>query len=78
MFLSDADYTGTFEVVVFGGTIGGDAVQRGRSASTLAGRRVAAITVALPTNGDQFFYLEVHEPSPDRMAWSAPIWISKI
>ena len=36
------------------------------------------ITVELPANGDHFVYLEVAEPSPDRMAWSAPIWITKI
>ena len=44
----------------------------------VAGGSWQQITVELPANGDHFVYLEVAEPSPDRMAWSAPIWITKI
>jgi hypothetical protein len=77
VYLADADYTGTFDVVVYGGTIGGDAVREVVS-TTLAGNGWQQITIPLPADGDQFFYLEVAEPSPDRMAWSAPIWITKI
>jgi phosphatidylserine/phosphatidylglycerophosphate/cardiolipin synthase-like enzyme len=77
VYLADADYTGTFDVVVYGGTIGGDAV-REVVRTTLAGNGWQQITVPLPANGEQFFYLEVAEPSPDRMAWSAPIWVTKI
>jgi hypothetical protein len=77
VLLADADYTGTFDVAVYIGTIGGDSV-RELSRVTLTGGAWQQITVALPTTGDHFLYLEVAEPSPDRMAWSAPIWISRI
>ncbi|HEY5923750.1 MAG TPA: phospholipase D-like domain-containing protein [Kofleriaceae bacterium] len=77
VFLSDADYTGTFKVVVYTGTLGGDAVRELKRVDAV-GNAWQQITVELPTNGDHFVYLEVLEPSPDRMAWSAPIWITKI
>ena len=75
--LADADYTGTFKVVVYGGTIGGAAVSE-ITRVDLTGGAWQQITIPLPATGDHFFYLEVAEPSPDRMAWSAPIWITKI
>lgn len=78
VFLADADYTGTFDVVVYGGTIGGDAVREVARLPGRAGDTWHSITVELPGRGEHFFYLEVLEPSPDRMAWSAPIWIEKL
>jgi hypothetical protein len=75
--LSDADYTGTFDVAVWSGAIGGDAVREVQHV-TLQGGAWQTITVDLPTAGEQFFYLEIKEPSPDRMAWSAPIWIERL
>jgi len=77
VFLSDADYTGSFEVVVYGGMIGGDAV-REVSRATLAGGSWQSISVPTASLGDQFLYLEIKEPSPDRMAWSAPVWLTRI
>ena len=77
VWLADADYTGSFTVVVYGGTLGGDAVREVKRA-TVGGGAWQSITVDVPTNGDHFFYLEVLEPSPDRMAWSAPIWVARI
>jgi len=77
VFLSDADYTGSFEVVVFGSAVGGDAV-REVTRVTLQGGSWQQISVPVSTVGEQFFYLEIKEPSPDRMAWSAPIWVTKI
>ena len=77
VYLADPDYTGAFEVVVYGGTIGGDAVQEVKRA-TMTGGAWQSISVEVPTAGEHFFYLEVLEPSPDRMAWSAPIWITKL
>ena len=77
VYLADADYTGAFEVVVYGGTLGGDAVGEVVHV-TLAGNAWQQVTIPLPADGDHFFYLEVAEPSPDRMAWSAPIWITKL
>ena len=75
--LSDADYTGAFEVAVWSGTIGGDAVREVQRV-TLQGGAWQNLTVELPATGERFFYLEVSEPSPDRMAWSAPIWIERL
>ena len=77
VFLSDADYTGTFEVVVYGGKLGGDAVSEVARA-TLTGGTWQQISVPVTQLGEQFIYLEVKEPSPDRMAWSAPIWLTRI
>jgi len=76
VYLTDADYTGSYEVVVYTGMVGGDAV-REVSRTTVAGGAWQTITVDAAM-GEQFFYLEVTEPSPDRMAWSAPIWVSRI
>jgi len=75
--LSDADYTGSFDVVVYGGSVGGDAV-REVARATLTGGSWQQITVPLAAMGEQFLYLEIKEPSPDRMAWSAPIWMNRI
>ncbi len=77
VFLVDPNYTGSFDVAVLGGTIGGDAVTEVRR-QTIPSGTWTTITVDLPTTGERFFYLEVKEPSPDRMAWSAPIWIERL
>jgi hypothetical protein len=77
VYLSDADYTGAYEVVVYTGMIGGDAVHE-VSRTTVPGGAWQTITVDTSAVGEQFFYLEVKEPSPDRMAWSAPIWVNRI
>lgn len=77
VMLSDADYTGTFEIVVYAGTIGGEAVSEVKRA-TVTGGAWQSLTLDTSAVGDHFFYLEVKEPSPDRMAWSAPIWVSRI
>jgi hypothetical protein len=75
--LVDADYTGNFEVAVWSGEIGGTAVREVKRQSVPSGAWTT-ITVDLPANGERFFYLEISEPSPDRMAWTAPIWIERI
>lgn len=74
--LEDADYTGNFEVVVWSGQIGGAAVREVKRQSVPSGAW-QAITIDV-TGGEHFFYLEILEPSPDRMAWTAPIWIERI
>ncbi|MGE3457626.1 MAG: phospholipase D-like domain-containing protein [Kofleriaceae bacterium] len=77
-WLEDSDYTGTFQVAVYSGTIGGAAVQEVKRLDAVAGGSWQTVTLDLPSDGEHFFYLEVSEPSPDRMAWSAPIWVEKI
>ncbi len=77
VLLSDADYTGSFEVTVYSGSVGGEAVTAVKHA-TVTGGTWLTITVDVPVMGEQFYYLEIKEPSPDRMAWSAPIWVTRI
>ena len=77
VFLSDADYTGSFDVVVYSGKVGGDAVAE-VARTTVTGGAWQQISVPVSQLGEQFLYLEVKEPSPDRMAWSAPIWLTRI
>ena len=78
VFLSDDDYTGTYDIVVWSGVTGGRAVTEVQRKDALAGGTWHTITVDLPVTGEQFFYLEVTEPSPDRKAWTAPIWIERL
>jgi hypothetical protein len=77
LFLSDTDYTGTYDVVVWSGAIGGEVVGEVQRKDALAGGTWHTLTVNLAP-GAQFFYLEVTEPSPDRKAWTAPIWIDRL
>lgn len=78
LLLDDADYTGAFEVAVWSGTIGGDAVREVARRSGVPGGSWQTLTVDLPAAGQHFFYVEITEPSPDRMAWSAPIWLERL
>jgi len=76
--LSDANYTGTYKLVVYSGTVGGDAVREVSRLDAVGSEQWQTITVDLPTTGERFFYLEITEPSPDRMAWTAPIWVERL
>ncbi|MDB4961236.1 MAG: hypothetical protein JWP01_1235 [Myxococcales bacterium] len=78
LHLADANYTGTYKVVVYSGTIGGDAVREVARRDAVPSESWQTITVDLPAAGERFFYLEITEPSPDRMAWTAPIWIERL
>jgi phosphatidylserine/phosphatidylglycerophosphate/cardiolipin synthase-like enzyme len=78
LFLSDSDYTGTYDVIVWTGTIGGTATREAVRRDALAGGTWHTLTVDLATAGEHFFYVEVTEPSPDRKAWTAPIWIERL
>jgi phosphatidylserine/phosphatidylglycerophosphate/cardiolipin synthase-like enzyme len=77
VFLSDANYTGSFDVAVYSGAVGGEAVREVKRV-TIPGGSWQSITVDVTAVGEQFFYLEVKEPSPDRMAWSAPVWVERL
>jgi phosphatidylserine/phosphatidylglycerophosphate/cardiolipin synthase-like enzyme len=77
VFLTDANYTGSFDVAVYSGVVGGEAVREVKRA-TIPGGSWQSITVDVTVVGEQFFYLEVKEPSPDRMAWSAPVWVERL
>jgi len=73
--LDDQDYAGDFVVRVYGGQIGGDEVRVVSETTVAAGMIDLSLPTATP--GSHFFYVEVHEPSAERMAWTAPIWIDR-
>jgi HKD family nuclease len=75
--LSDPDFAGRFDVAVFVGVVGGDAVKNVQSVEMLADEW-QEVTVALPGEGEHFVYLEILEPEPNRMAWTAPVWVHKL
>jgi hypothetical protein len=76
--LHDDDFSGTYNVTVYRGKIGNDKVEVDQSLSSLGADTWHDIKVSLPTEGRWFVYVEVHEPEPNRMAWSAPIWIERL
>jgi hypothetical protein len=74
IWVEDADYEGPYVLRVYRGIEGGSKVE------VAAERQVEAAGLSelvLPVDapGTHFFYVEVYEPAPDRMAWSAPIWV---
>ncbi len=76
VLLRDPNFEGDFDVTVFFGTVGGGKVEALTNVSLPAGEW-QTIDIALPGEGQHFVYLEVHEAEPDRMAWTAPVWVTK-
>jgi hypothetical protein len=77
LFLDDPDFDGPYAVKLWGGTVGGDEVGVVRDLGELDGGEWHEVEVETGADGVHFFYLEIHEVAPDRMAWSAPIWIER-
>jgi phosphatidylserine/phosphatidylglycerophosphate/cardiolipin synthase-like enzyme len=77
LLLRDPDYDGPFEVKVYRGRVGGDEVSVAAEL-TASGGEWLRFDVALDAPGEHFFYVEVLEVGPDRMAWSAPIWVERL
>jgi hypothetical protein len=75
--LQDTDFDGPFRARVYFGTVGGAEVSPVVERD-LAGEQWHALEISLPSMGLHFAYIEVHEVGPDRMAWSAPIWIERL
>jgi phosphatidylserine/phosphatidylglycerophosphate/cardiolipin synthase-like enzyme len=73
---SDPDFAGPFEVTVWTGRVG-DAVARPELRATVAAGAWYDLEVPLPDAGRYFVYLEVLEAAPDRMAWTAPIFVER-
>ncbi len=65
------------DVAIYLGQVGGASVDVVTTVRTTAGAWQTA-PIRLPDAGRWFAYLEVHEPTADRMAWSAPIWLDKL
>lgn len=74
--LSDPTFDGEFAVTVFVGTVGGSV--ESVSTAQLTGDTWHELKVDLPDAGDHFVYLEVHEAEPDRMAWTAPVFVTRL
>jgi hypothetical protein len=74
---TDPDFAGPFVVRVYRGKVGGSAVEAVFEQSLSAGA-FHPIDLAMPEAGTWFFYVEIHELSKDRMAWTAPIWIERL
>ena len=70
----DPDISGQFQVNVYLGTVGGDEVTIQQTLDAEGGEWVDH-QVALPGKGRHFVYLEVLEPTQNRMTWSAPIFV---
>jgi len=58
---------------LYAGTVAGTSVDSVEELEVAAGR--SELSIELPGTGRHFVYAEIHEPGPDRMAWTAPIWI---
>lgn len=76
ILLEDPDFDGPFEVKIRVGTVGTDEVTVQQDVE-IDGGEWTPVTVALPDLGQHFVYLEVFEPEPNRMAWSAPIFVDR-
>lgn len=73
---SDPDFAGPFTATVLVGTVGGPPPASAAMVE-LAADTWTTIDVPLPTKGEHYIVVQVHEAAPDRMAWSAPIFASR-
>jgi hypothetical protein len=77
VFVTDPDYDGPFVVRLYAGRVHGEEVVM-VTETELA--RSGWLDLVLPTAepGEHFFYVEVWEAGPNRMAWTAPIWLTRL
>ncbi len=73
----DPGFPGPFVARLHRGRVGDEAVEV-VAELTLAGGAPTALELPVPATGVYFFYVEVHEPAPNRMAWTAPIWVERL
>lgn len=76
-YIEDPDYSGPFEIVVYRGRVGDAQTEQVDTFTLNEGGSISPI-LEVPEPGEYFFYLEVFEPEPNRMAWTAPIWVERI
>lgn len=79
-FLTDPDYNGNFQVRLMHGHINhqhDNTVQEVARLDAATKDTWLNFTARLDKPGKHFFYLEVLETDAQRMAWTAPIWITK-
>jgi hypothetical protein len=72
LFLSDPDFAGPYTVRVWAGTVGGAAAEVDQKELGADQWHTLEVPVGI---GSGFVYVEVHEVTPNRMAWSAPVFV---
>lgn len=78
LVVRDPDYEGPFAITIWGGMVGGDEVTALQDLGEVSAGEWHRVDVALDEPGTHFFYVEVHETTPDRKAWTAPVWIERL
>jgi phosphatidylserine/phosphatidylglycerophosphate/cardiolipin synthase-like enzyme len=74
--LGDPDFTGPYAVTVLVGSVGNEAPAVALE-QELAADMWHRLSVPLPSAGEHWVIVQVHEAAPDRMAWSAPIFVRR-
>jgi phosphatidylserine/phosphatidylglycerophosphate/cardiolipin synthase-like enzyme len=77
-YMTDPDFEGTFKVNVYQGKIGGEEIVPVLEMTDIAQDSWQEIVIDFAEAGKYFIYIEVIEAEPNRMAWSAPIWLEKL
>lgn len=77
IYLYDPDFAGRFDVAVWMGTVGGESVEVAQRVEVLADEWTE-IALELPGQDERFVYPKALEPEPNRMAWTAPVWIERL
>ena len=73
--LADPDFAGPYDVRLYRGTVGSTLPQEVMWQTGMGETTWHDLEVTLPGAGQHFIYAEILEPEPDRMAWTAPIWV---
>ena len=77
LYFEDPDYQGSYEVKVMLGRIGDEEVQTRTHMRDVRPDRWHGLTVPLPEAGEYFVYVNINKVDSKRMAWTAPIWITR-
>lgn len=75
--VGDPDFTGPYAISVWRGTVGASAAAVVLEQELVADAWHHTIAVELPEAGQHWVVVQVHERAPDRMAWSAPIFVQR-
>jgi len=77
--LSDPDYTGSYEIRVYRGMPRTQSwIERAETWDHVQADHWVDLPLSLNTSGEHVVYLEVFEVDANRMAWTAPFWITKL
>lgn len=76
VMVDDPDFPGPFTLTLRRGEVGGT-FETVWTTTVGAGWHDLNLPLTAPGR-TTIFYVQVHEPGPDRMAWSAPIWVERL